>query len=504
MSPSTSTGRSTTPRRRPEGGAPAGGASSAPRPSSGGRPSAGKARSKSTNQSRAKSASRRDDRRGFRSENGSATASNFAPKKPSIIPIEVGPDNGFVKIGVPANLAGILAATGVTEPFSIQSVTLPDSLAGRDVLGQGRTGSGKTLAFALPLIARLAATKVGRQANRPRALILVPTRELATQVAAVIDPLATACGLRVITVFGGVGHGPQRDGLRAGAEIVVACPGRLVDHMGEGDAKLDRIEITIIDEADHMADQGFLPMVKRILDATPKVGQRMLFSATLAGGVDAIVSRYLDNPVSHAAEVEAPVLLDHSVLVIDDADRLEAVAELARKERVVIFTRTKHRAKQMAAKLQTFGINAVDMHGNLSQTARERNLAAFANGSASALVATDIAARGIHVDDVPLVVHADPPIEHKAYTHRSGRTARAGAAGRVITVASTSQVSEVKQLLQKAGVTATWTGIDVSNMAGRPSGRSAGRGGVRSDGRQGGRPGARSGTARGNGGRPRR
>jgi hypothetical protein len=246
MSPSTSTGRSTTPRRRPEGGSPAGGASSAARPSSGGRPSAGKARSKSTNQSRAKSASRRDDRRGFRSENGSATASNFAPKKPTIIPIEVGPDNGFVKIGVPANLAGILAATGVTEPFSIQSVTLPDSLAGRDVLGQGRTGSGKTLAFALPLIARLAATKVGRQANRPRALILVPTRELATQVAAVIDPLATACGLRVITVFGGVGHGPQRDGLRAGAEIVVACPGRLVDHMGEGDAKLDRIEITII------------------------------------------------------------------------------------------------------------------------------------------------------------------------------------------------------------------------------------------------------------------
>jgi superfamily II DNA/RNA helicase len=274
--------------------------------------------------------------------------------------------------------------------------------------------------------------------------------------------------------------------------------------MGEGDAKLDRIEITIIDEADHMADQGFLPMVKRILDATPKVGQRMLFSATLAGGVDAIVSRYLDNPVSHAAEVEAPVLLDHSVLVIDDAERLEAVAELARKERVVIFTRTKHRAKQMAAKLQTFGINAVDMHGNLSQTARERNLAAFASGSASALVATDIAARGIHVDDVPLVVHADPPIEHKAYTHRSGRTARAGAAGRVITVASTSQVSEVKQLLQKAGVTATWTGIDVSNMTGRPSGRSAGRGGVRADGRQGGRPGARSGTARGNGGRPRR
>ncbi|MSZ37325.1 MAG: hypothetical protein F2604_05125, partial [Actinobacteria bacterium] len=229
-------------------------------------------------------------------------------------------------------------------------------------------------------------------------------------------------------------------------------------------------------------------------------GQRMLFSATLAGGVDAIVSRYLNNPVSHAAEIEAPVLLDHSVLVVDDANRLEAVAELARSERVVIFTRTKHRAKQLAVKLKTFGINAVDMHGNLSQAARERNLAAFSSGAASALVATDIAARGIHVDDVPLVVHADPPIEHKAYTHRSGRTARAGAAGRVVTVASPAQVSEVRQLLSKAGVTATWTGIEVSSVSTRPSGR----GGVRADGRQGSRPGARNGTARGNGGRPRR
>lgn len=494
MSPSTSTGRATTPRRRSDGTSTTAGAASS------GRATAGKARTKPNNQSRNKSAARRDDRRGFRPEGGSTAASNFAPKKPSVIAVEVGPDNGFVKLGVPANLAGIIAAGGVTEPFSIQSVTLPDSLAGRDVLGQGRTGSGKTLAFALPLIARLAATKVARQANRPRALILVPTRELASQVAAVIDPLATACGLRVITVFGGVGHGPQRDGLRAGAEIVVACPGRLVDHMGEGDAKLDRIEITIIDEADHMADQGFLPMVKRILDTTPKVGQRMLFSATLAGGVDAIVSRYLNNPVSHAAEIEAPVLLDHSVLVVDDANRLEAVAGLARGERVVIFTRTKHRARQLAVKLKTFGINAVDMHGNLSQAARERNLAAFSSGAASALVATDIAARGIHVDDVPLVVHADPPIEHKAYTHRSGRTARAGAAGRVVTVASPAQVSEVRQLLSKAGVTATWTGIEVSSVSTRPSGRS----GARSDGRQGGRPGARSGTARGNGGRPRR
>ncbi|MFM8529604.1 MAG: helicase-related protein, partial [Ilumatobacteraceae bacterium] len=247
-----------------------------------------------------------------------------------------------------------------------------------------------------------------------------------------------------------------------GAEIVVACPGRLIDHMGEGDARLDRIEITVIDEADHMADQGFLPMVTRILDATPKKGQRMLFSATLAGGVDVIVDRYLHDPVSHAAEIEAPVLLDHSVMVIDDADRVATVAEFARTERVVIFTRTKHRAKQLATKLKSFGVTAVDMHGNLSQTARERNLAAFANGTATALVATDIAARGIHVDDVPLVVHADPPVEHKAYTHRSGRTARAGAAGRGVTRASTTQVGDRRHLLGKAGVTATWTGIPVT------------------------------------------
>ncbi len=429
-------------------------------PSSGGRGGPRRRPNSSPSGSGTRNAGARRPARGSRPSRPAPAAARPTPTR--IVPVEVGPDNGFVKVGVPATLAGVLAATGVTEPFSIQAVTLPDSLAGRDVLGQGRTGSGKTIAFALPLVARLAATKTPRQAHRPRALVLVPTRELATQVAGVIEPLATAVGLRVITIFGGVGHGPQRDGLSAGAEIVVACPGRLIDHMGEGDARLDRIEITVIDEADHMADQGFLPMVKRILDATPKKGQRMLFSATLAGGVDAIVSRYLDNPVSHAAEVEAPVLLDHSVLVVEDADRLAAVAEFARTERVVIFTRTKHRAKQMAAKLKTFGVTAVDMHGNLSQTARERNLAAFSDGTATALVATDIAARGIHVDDVPLVVHADPPVEHKAYTHRSGRTARAGAAGRVVTIASPAQVGEVRHLLSKAGVTATWTGIPVT------------------------------------------
>ena len=359
----------------------------------------------------------------------------------------------------------LLTKQGVTDPFPIQSATLPDSLAGRDVLGQGRTGSGKTLAFALPLVARLAAAPKEPARGRPRALILVPTRELATQVAAVIEPLAKAFRMSTVTVFGGVGHGPQRKAFASGVEIVVACPGRLLDHMQAGDVHLDRVEITVLDEADHMADQGFLPTVKKILDKTPAGGQRMLFSATLAGGVDTIVSRYLSNPVSHAAGVEAPVLLEHRVLVVDEADRIPQIARMAGEGRVVVFTRTKHRAKQLAKKLEASGVGAVDMHGNLSQNARERNLAAFSDGSASALVATDIAARGIHVDDVALVVHADPPVEHKAYTHRSGRTARAGAAGQVVTIATLDQVAEVRMLLRKAGVTATWEGIPVGSAS---------------------------------------
>lgn len=393
-------------------------------------------------------------------------ASTARPKeiqRPTLGQIEA--DNAFVALGVPAIFAQVLAGQGIDQPFPIQEATLADSLAGCDVLGQGRTGSGKTLAFALPLVSRLAQEPMAPVPGRPRALVVVPTRELATQVAAVIEPLAAAVGMRVTTIFGGVSHGPQRTALRHGVEIVVACPGRLLDHMQAKDIFLDRIEVTVLDEADHMADQGFLPMVKRILDATDAKGQRMLFSATLAGGVDTIVKRYLTDPVSHAAAVEAPVLLDHHVHVVSDADRQAAIYELAQRGRVVMFTRTKSRAKQLTRKLETAGLAAVEMHGNLSQNARERNLAAFSDGSAKVLVATDIAARGIHVDDVPLVVHADPPIEHKAYTHRSGRTARAGAAGQVFTIATPDQVAEVRMLLKKAGVTAKWSGIAVAEHA---------------------------------------
>jgi superfamily II DNA/RNA helicase len=274
----------------------------------------------------------------------------------------------------------------------------------------------------------------------------------------VIAPLAEAVGLRVTTVFGGVSAAPQLKSFKSGIDIIVACPGRLLDHMGTGMVYLDEVEVCVLDEADHMADQGFLPMVKRILDATPRDGQRLLFSATLAGGVDVIVKRYLTSPVSHQAQIEAPVLLDHRVVVVAEEDRLNMLIELIGDGRAVVFARTKHRARQLARKLTMAGVEAVDMHGNLSQNARERNLAAFVDGKARVMVATDIAARGIHIDDVPLVIHADPPIEHKAYTHRSGRTARAGNAGEVITIASFEQQNEVEKLLSRAGVRAEWSG----------------------------------------------
>jgi superfamily II DNA/RNA helicase len=368
----------------------------------------------------------------------------------------------FAALGVPTGLCETLAAQGLIEAFPIQTATLPDALAGRDVLGQGRTGSGKTLAFALPIVARLAASRRAQNDRRPRALVLVPTRELAAQVEAVIKPLAASARLRSATIFGGVGAAPQIAALRAGTEIIIGCPGRLVDHMGTRALDLSGIEITVLDEADHMADVGFLPMVRRLLDATPQRGQRMLFSATLAGGVDQVVRLYMDDPVTHAVAIEAPIEMTHHVLVIHPDERLNVLAELARAHRSVVFTRTKHRAKQLRQKLAAGGLNVVELHGNLSQNARTANLDAFSDGSANVLVATDIAARGIHVDEVPLVVHADPPMEHKAYVHRSGRTARAGASGTVVTIATHDQVHEVRTLLRQANITATWSRLQAN------------------------------------------
>jgi superfamily II DNA/RNA helicase len=364
----------------------------------------------------------------------------------------------FAACGVPAVLVDHLAASGIDSPFPIQSATLPDSLAGRDVLGRGRTGSGKTLAFGLPLVTRLAADGRRTKAGAPRGLVLVPTRELANQVLEVVTPLAQALSLRATVIFGGVGQGKQVQALQSGVDIVIATPGRLEDLMQQGHCRLDQVSVTVLDEADHMADLGFLPAVTRILGKTPERAQRLLFSATLDRGIDVLVKRFLHDPVTHSVDpVEAPVTaMTHHVMTVDHTDKTAVVHELASgMGRSVLFTRTKHGAKKLAKQLTTAGIPAVDLHGNLGQSARERNLAAFSDGSVRVLVATDIAARGIHVDDVALVVHVDPPAEHKAYLHRSGRTARAGAGGVVVTVATREQSAEVRTLAKQAGIKPT-------------------------------------------------
>lgn len=363
----------------------------------------------------------------------------------------------FESFGVPAPIVAALAAGGITAPFPIQVDTLPDTLAGRDVLGRGKTGSGKTLAFSIPLAARLAGGK--RRPGKPRGLVLAPTRELATQITATLEPLAGALGLRVTTIFGGVSQHRQVKALEAGVDVVVACPGRLEDLMKQGFVTLDAVEITILDEADHMADLGFLPGVTRILTATPKGGQRLLFSATLDNGVDKLVKRFLQNEVLHSVdEANSPVAaMTHHVFDVTGVDAKKAlVHKLASgKGRRILFMRTKHQARKLARQLTEAGIPSVDLHGNLSQNARDRNLAAFSEGTARVLVATDVAARGVHVDEVELVVHVDPPAEHKAYLHRSGRTARAGSAGDVVTIVLPDQRKDLSALMRKASIKAT-------------------------------------------------
>ena len=366
----------------------------------------------------------------------------------------------FDALGVPTGLVEALAAVGIDQPFPIQAATLPDSLAGRDVLGRGRTGSGKTYAFLIPVLARLSAEAIRRSPGRPRALILAPTRELAGQIEASAAPLAKALGLRTLTVFGGVRPGPQVTALRAGVDLLIACPGRLADHLQSGHVHLDAVQTTVLDEADHMADLGFLPVVRRLLDRTPADGQRLLFSATLDAGVDVLVRRYLNDPVTHSVDsARSPVsTMAHHMLHVRKDSRLPVLVELTSAPgRSLVFTRTKHGATRLTRQLKAAGVPAVELHGNLGQNARTRNLAAFADGTVTTLVATDIAARGIHVDDVGVVIHADPPVEHKAYLHRSGRTARAGASGIVITLMTDEQVADVRELTRKAGIKPTTT-----------------------------------------------
>ncbi len=380
-------------------------------------------------------------------------------------------ENSFSALGVPAPLVAALSASGIDAPFPIQQDTLPDTLTGRDVLGRGKTGSGKTLAFSIPMVARLGGKLAGgnRRAGRPLGLVLAPTRELATQISAAMEPLANAYGLKITTIFGGVSQQRQVAALKAGIDIVVACPGRLEDLMKQGFVSLDAVEITVLDEADHMADLGFLPVVTRIMDKTPGSGQRMLFSATLDNGVDKLVRKYLHNEVLHSVDEATSHVsaMTHHVFEVEsvEAKRLLVEKLASGTGRRILFMRTKHHAKKLAKQLTDAGIPSVDLHGNLSQPQRDRNLAAFSDGTSRVLVATDVAARGVHVDDIELVIHVDPPAEHKAYLHRSGRTARAGKEGEVVTLVLPTQRKDTAALLRKAAITVTPQQVTASSPA---------------------------------------
>ncbi|MGH8869994.1 MAG: DEAD/DEAH box helicase [Actinomycetes bacterium] len=374
----------------------------------------------------------------------------------------------FAGLGLPQRLAETLAGSGVTEPFPIQARTIPDALAGRDVLGRAQTGSGKTLAFGLPLLARLVEDGSDRTAGTPRALVLVPTRELARQVTDALAPLGIALGLRVVSVYGGAPIVKQIKVLRRPVDVVVATPGRLLDLVGREVIDLGRVRVNVLDEADFMADLGFLPDVTRILDLTPGDTQRLMFSATLDRGVDRLARTYLSDPAFHAVAGSAsPVeTMDHQVLTVRGDDKVTVAAEIAgRPGRTLVFVRTKHGADRLAGDLTRAGSPATAIHGNLHQKARQRALAAFSDGSPRVLVATDVAARGIHVDDVDLVVHYDPPNTSKDYLHRSGRTARAGADGTVVSLVLPHEVGVVARIHRDAGVSATATRVQPGHDA---------------------------------------
>ena len=372
----------------------------------------------------------------------------------------------FKDLGVPAPLVAALTKRGINEPFAIQTRALPDGLGGRDVLGRAQTGSGKTLAFGLPMLARLSAGR--SRPKHPRGLVLVPTRELAMQVADGLRPLADAVNLRMISVFGGAPYGRQLAALDRGIDIVVATPGRLIDLIDRGACSLADVTVAVLDEADHMADLGFLPAVTRLLDDVPAGGQRLLFSATLDRGVDRLVRTYLNDPAVHAvAAAAAPVeSMDHQVFLLANSDKVAVAAEIAaRPGRTLVFVRTKHGADRLAKQLSTIGADAAAIHGNLSQNARQRALAGFAAGHPRVLVATDVAARGIHIDDVDLVVHFDPPNDSKDYLHRSGRTARAGAKGTVVSFVQPSEETAVGRLHRDARVAPTSVRVQPGHAA---------------------------------------
>lgn len=373
-----------------------------------------------------------------------------------VVPTLSGP-SGFTTLGITDDLAAVLQQQGINDPFPIQEATIPDALAGKDILGRGRTGSGKTLAFGLTMIQRLAKGAMPGRRRAPRGLILVPTRELADQVMTVLQPLADVTGLDVVRVIGGASYDRQINRLTKGTDIIVATPGRLHDLVERGAADLAHVNIVVIDEADQMADFGFLPQVSVLLDEVPKHGQRMLFSATLDRGVDELVRRYLKDPVEHATDPgQASVTtMDHKVMVVPQKNKFQAATELARAaDRTIVFVRTRLLAEEVTEQFTAAGVRAMELHGGMSQRARMRALDGFKAGRASVLVATDVAARGIHVDGIDLVLQMDPPNDHKDYLHRAGRTARAGASGTVVTLTTPTQQRRVARMLQSAGVTA--------------------------------------------------
>lgn len=362
----------------------------------------------------------------------------------------------FADLGLPNAIVSVLQKQGIDEPFPIQEAAIPDALAGEDVLGRGPTGSGKTFTFGLPMLARLAGAP--STPGHPRGLVLAPTRELATQIRERLDDPAAALGLRVLDVVGGVNINHHIRSLAAPVDVLVATPGRAEDLIKQKKLSFDSVQITALDEADQMADMGFLPQVRKLLDRTPKNGQRLLFSATLDGDVEKLIERYMHDPVTHStAPVEAAVdTMEHYRLMVGGREQRNDIALqiAAREGKTIMFMRTKHGVDRQVKKLRRVGIPAQGLHGDKGQGARTRALEGFADGSTPVLVATDIAARGIDVDDVSLVVHVDPPAEHKAYLHRAGRTARAGTSGTVVTLVMDEQAKEVAQLLRKAGVDA--------------------------------------------------
>lgn len=357
----------------------------------------------------------------------------------------------FAELGVPDDLIACLAGQGIDAPFAIQTMTIADSMAGRDVCGKAQTGSGKTLAFSLPAIAHTSRNEGGL----PTTLILTPTRELANQISGVVEPLAKARGIRPIAVYGGTNIDKQIETIAAGIEIIIATPGRLIDLIDRGAMNVARIERVIIDEADRMADMGFLPQVEWVLRHIEVDHQTLLFSATLDGAVDVVVKRHLTDPVFHEVEEHEVTVAEmgHLFMQVHKMDRVRVASKIINSGRkVMLFTRTKRGADSLEADLKKEGVKAAAIHGDLRQTQREKALADFSDDKISALVATDVAARGIHVDEVDVVIHYNPPEDHKTYLHRSGRTARAGLTGTAITMFLWDEEIQVRQLQRRLGL----------------------------------------------------